>query len=98
MFSLSRIVSAQIVICDTMPINYNPTTIAFSTASSSFGDSVLTIDITNNSNTNFAYPLAKMVPVGMWPAGMSLTTGSQGWNVFGSSWNTGQTNACPFFF
>jgi len=98
LISVAKIAASQIVICDTMPINYNPATIAFYTAPSSFGDSVLTVDITNNINTNFAYPLAKLIPISPLPPGMYLTNASQQWTVFGSSWNTGQTNACPFFF
>ncbi len=95
---ISKVTFSQIVICDTMPINYSPSSVAFYTAPLSSGDSVLTIDITNNSNTNFVYPLARLIPLTPLPPGMNLTTASQDWTVFGSSWNTGQTNPCSFFF
>lgn len=62
------------------------------------GDTLIVIPITNNSGTNFAYPLAKIVPVTALPAGMTESGGMDGWNVFGSSWNDGQTNdaAIPY--
>ncbi len=93
---VSKIASSQIVICDTMPLAYNHTTIVFEEAQLSFGDSVMNVDITNNSTTNFAYPMAKLIPLTPLPAGM--TGPNQEWNVFASSWNTGQTATCSFFF
>jgi hypothetical protein len=81
-----------------MPLAYDPNTMTFGEAPSGFGDSVLTIDITNSTTTNFVYPLAKLIPVTPFPPGMTLAPTSTAWYSFASSWNTGETAPASFFF
>jgi hypothetical protein len=89
-FVLNFISSAQYITCQSMPLAHGiPYTSSFS------GDTLIVTSITNNSGTNFAYPLAKIFPVTPLPPGMTESGGMGGWNVFGSSWNDGQTNDAP---
>lgn len=74
-----------------MPLVHSQTPIVFTT-SVSIADSVLTIPITNNSGTNFAYPLAKLVLITPLPSGTTFEAGSADWIPFASSWNNGQTD------
>jgi type IX secretion system substrate protein len=91
---------AQIALCSSVPISYDHNSVAFATAvPASFGDSMITFQITNNHPTQgFAYPLAKLVPLAPLPPGMALTPGSAGWNVFASSWNPGNTMTASIFY
>jgi hypothetical protein len=90
------VISAQTPICDEVPISYDPSGIAFTTADQSFGDSVITVPITNNHPTQgFAYPQAKVIALTTLPPGMTLNTH---WATFSSSWNPGQTMPASFFF
>lgn len=89
---------AQIVICDTVPISFDSQTMSFGSTVLSFGDSSLNIKMINNSNTGFAYPLAKIIPQSPLPAGMTFANASLGWTVFASAWNPGDTANCEYFF
>ncbi|HKR05252.1 MAG TPA: T9SS type A sorting domain-containing protein [Bacteroidia bacterium] len=91
-------IQAQVTACDSIPLSYNNS--IFTTAiPASFGDSMITFQITNNHPTQgFAYPLAKIVPLNPLPPGMTLTAGSAGWNVFASSWNPGNTMPVNIYY
>jgi hypothetical protein len=86
---------AQSILCDTLPIFYDPVSITFTTADMSFGDSVIVVEMTNTSTTNMAYPQLKLVPLTPLPPGMSQNTE---WDTFASSWNTGITMPANCFF
>jgi hypothetical protein len=86
--------SAQIV-CDTLPIAFDPASAVFTTSTMSFGDSVLTVNVINTSTTPMAYPQLKLVPITPLPPGMVLNTD---WSVFASSWNPGETTTAEFYF
>ena len=81
-----------------MPLSFDASSIEFKSTPLSFGDSVLSIKLINNSSTNFAYPLAKAIPQTNLPNGTQLANASAGWNVFSSSWNTGDTATCNFYY
>lgn len=58
----------------------------------SYGDSMITFQLTNNHATDyFAYPQAKLIPITPLPAGMSLAPVNLNWMVFASAWNIGVT-------
>ncbi|HEY1040321.1 MAG TPA: T9SS type A sorting domain-containing protein [Bacteroidia bacterium] len=94
----SASINAQIVVCDTLPLAYNPVMQFAASPLPSYGDSVLWIEITNNTTTNFAYPLVRIEPLGSMPNGFSLSSTSQDWFPFSSSWNVGQTATFGVFF
>jgi hypothetical protein len=80
---------AQIAVCDTMAINYDLPQIRFETSLLTSADSCIMIPFVNNTSTNFAYPLMKLINLTSLPPGMSYYTNA--WNVFASSWNVGDT-------
>src|SRR5689334_8607455 len=78
---------AQSILCDTLPIFYDPVSITFTTSDQqSFGDSMIVVEITNTSSINMAYPQLKLMPLTPLPPGMIQNTE---WYTFSSSWNTG---------
>ncbi|MEP7170185.1 MAG: T9SS type A sorting domain-containing protein [Bacteroidota bacterium] len=91
-------IQAQFTLCNSIPLNYG--NMSFTTAvPASFGDSMITFLISNNHpSQGFAYPLAKLVPLNPLPSGISLTSGSAGWNVFASSWNPGDTMPVNIYY
>lgn len=87
--------SGQSTSCDALPISYDPLGITFGEGEMSFGDSVITIPITNTSTTDMAYPQIKLVPLTPLPPGMTQNTH---WDTFASSWNAGLTMPANCFF
>ena len=87
---------SQIVQCDTMTINYVPSSIVFMHNIVSSPDSVIKIPLINNTQTNFAYPLAKFENTTPLPSGMSYL--NHQWQVFASAWNVGDTGTVSFEF
>ncbi len=88
---------AQFVTCESMPLSYNEAGITFKTSTFT-ADSAINIDITNLSGTNFAYPLAKLVPLTVYPTGMTVAAGSDDWTVFASAWNHNDTAEVEFYY
>jgi hypothetical protein len=86
---------AQTILCDTLPIFYDPVSITFTTADQAFGDSVIVFELTNTSTVNMAYPQAKLIPLTPLPPGMVQNTE---WDTYASSWNTGVTMPANCFF
>ena len=87
---------AQFVTCESMPLTL---TSGFDfTTSSSFGDSMITFQISNASGTNFAYPQVKLIPLNPLPSGMSLNTINPDWAVFASSWNMGDSSQVEIYY
>lgn len=86
---------AQSILCDTLPIFYDPVSITFTTGEIGFGDSVIVVEMTNTSTTDMAYPQLKLVPLTPLPPGMSQNTL---WDTFASSWNSGVTMSADCFF
>jgi Secretion system C-terminal sorting domain len=87
---------AQFVTCESMPLTL---TSGFDfTTSGSFGDSMITFQISNASGTNFAYPQVKLVPLTPLPSGMSLHTINPDWAVFASSWNMGDSTQVEIYY
>ncbi len=86
--------------CTEHAFTFYPDSITFSEAIfSSLGDSVLAIPIKNTTDSNYAYPQAKIVPVNNFPSGLSLNvSGGNPWNVFASSWNIGDIYLANFYF
>lgn len=91
--------SAQTLpVCDSMSLAYSVVETHFE-ASDMFlwGDSMMTLRIINNStDTFYAYPMAKVWNETALPAGMSPY--SDGWNVFASAWNPGDTLDARLYF
>src|SRR5690348_15367541 len=86
---------AQSILCDTLPIFYDPVSITFTTGEEPFGDSAIVVEMTNTSTTDMAYPQLKLVPLTPLPPGMSQNTQ---WDTFASAWNTGVTMPADCFF
>ncbi len=84
--------------CSEIPISVDAQSITFGYVNSSFGDSVLSIPITNNSSLGFAYPLAQVIPNGELPVGMSFNSGDEAYVVFESAWNPDSTGIANFHF
>lgn len=81
---------AQIVQCDTMGVAYIADSIVFKKAMLVTPDSSIIIPMVNNTQTNFAYPQARLENVTPLPTGMSIYNAG-GWYVFASAWNVGDT-------
>lgn len=89
-----------ITICNQLPVTINPDSIYFKTiGASSFGDSAIYVVLFNNSDYNFAYPLAWYEFLTPLPAGVTVHPNSQTFNVFASAWNlqTYATSLCTMF-
>jgi hypothetical protein len=84
--------------CNLLPLETIAASAAFYNDLSSFGDSVLSIRLLNNSGLGFAYPLARFTPISALPEGMSITPGFEQFNVFASAWNPDSVveATCPF--
>jgi hypothetical protein len=91
----TTVASSAQTICDSLPIAYDPMSAVFTGSDMSFGDSVITVNVTNTSTVPMAYPQLKLVPVTPLPPGMEMTIG---WSVFSSSWNPGQTSPASIYF
>lgn len=88
--------SAQVVLCDTMTITCIYSEVKLEDSQFSTPDSAITIPFINNTTTNFAYPLAKLVNTTPLPPGMSYYNNN--WTVFASSWNVGDTASAHIDF
>src|SRR5689334_23281959 len=95
LFSVSASLFGQSTSCETLPISYDPLGITFGGGEVGFGDSVITIPISNTSSTDMAYPQIKLVPLTPLPPGMTQNTH---WDTFASSWNVGLTMPANCFF
>ena len=84
--------------CSLLPISVNPDSSQFIGSVLSFGDSVLRVQLTNNSGLGFAYPQARLTPVSALPDGLTFGTGQDGFNVFASAWNSGESAYVEFYF
>jgi sugar lactone lactonase YvrE len=84
--------------CSAVPISVDPQSISFGFINPAFGDSVLSIPITNTSDLGFAYPLAQVIPTGDLPAGMSFNGTDDTFVVFASAWNPDSTAIANFHF
>jgi sugar lactone lactonase YvrE len=84
--------------CSEVPISVDPQSITFGYVNPSFGDSVLSIPITNISDLGFAYPLAQVIPNGELPVGMSFDGTDEIFVVFASAWNPDSTAIANFHF
>jgi hypothetical protein len=82
-------VSAQVPLCDTLPIDIDHQNVRVATSLLFTADTAVIIPFVNNTNTNFAYPLMKLINLTPLPPGMTYYTNS--WNVFASSWNVADT-------
>jgi hypothetical protein len=84
--------------CSLLPLSVDADSSQFIGTVLSFGDSVLRVRLTNNSGLNFAYPQARLTPVTSLPAGMTFGNAQNGFNVFASSWNSGESAFAEFYF
>ena len=84
--------------CSLLPLSVDADSSQFIGTVLSFGDSVLRVRLTNNSGLNFAYPQARLTPVTALPAGMTFGNAQNGFNVFASSWNSGESAFAEFYF
>jgi hypothetical protein len=84
--------------CSLLPLSVDADSSQFIGTVLSFGDSVLRVRLTNNSGLNFAYPQARLTPVNALPAGMTFGINQDGFNVFASSWNSGESAYVEFYF
>lgn len=84
--------------CNLLPLEIVEGSAAFSNDISSFGDSLLSIRLLNNSGLGFAYPLARFSPISELPPGMSFAPSFEQFNVFASAWNPDSVveASCPF--
>ena len=85
--------------CNLLPLEIDVNNILFEESDfASIGDSMISIPITNLSGLNFAYPLARITLSDPLPAGFTFGTNQQDYQVFASSWNTGNTEIIKFHF
>ena len=84
--------------CSLLPISVNPDSSQFIGSVLSFGDSVLRVQLNNNSGLGFAYPQARLTPVSALPEGLTFGTAQDGFNVFASAWNSGESAFAEFYF
>ena len=84
--------------CNGIPLSYRSDSITWQKSWTSFGDSMLSVPIVNTSDSSYAYPQAKLVPVTPLPNGLVLKENGGPWNVFASSFVPGDTYPANFFF
>jgi hypothetical protein len=93
--SLTAIQTSAQISCYDLPIDYDPSTATFVESEFSLGDSVLHVDVRNESMASYAYPQLKLVPIIPLPPGMTMTSD---WSVFASAWNPGDTATADIYF
>jgi hypothetical protein len=96
LFAAIHLGYTQFVTCETMPLTLGNVFTFHNSAP--FGDSAISFTLTNNSGTDFAYPLAKLDPLTPLPPGMSLDAFSVGWTVFITSWSHDSTAAVNIYY
>jgi hypothetical protein len=84
--------------CSLLPLAVNADSSQFIGSVLSFGDSVLRVQLTNNSGLGFAYPQARLTPISALPDGLTFGTSQDGFNVFASAWNSGESAYAEFYF
>ncbi|MFN8287114.1 MAG: T9SS type A sorting domain-containing protein [Chitinophagales bacterium] len=84
--------------CNSIPMSYRSDSITWQKSWTSFGDSMLSVPIVNTSDSSYAYPQAKLVPITPLPNGLVLNENGGPWNVFASSFVPGDTYPANFFF
>jgi hypothetical protein len=83
--------SISLAACADVPLTANADSIFFTEDIFSSSDSVLSILLTNNSGAGYGFPLANFKFIDPLPAGTSPTLSSQGFEVFASAWNAGES-------
>jgi hypothetical protein len=89
----------QYLLCTEIPIQYKNDSVSFGkTNTPGLGDSMMTIPVTNSSDTAFYAPSAKLVALTPLPGGVSIITGDDGWQPFAVTFKPGQTVDMHFYF